>query len=178
MSVILKTPSNGSVTVSPADTASDVVVTVPARAGNLAVDGPAFSAYANGGQTLTNSTFTKIQCSTEQFDTNSNYDAATNFRFTPTVAGYYIFSTQASIISTVSITRIIPAIYKNGVAVAYGNDSTATATDRAVLTWLAYMNGSTDYVEFYAFAMGTGTLTASVDNGLGNFFQGFLARAA
>ena len=44
MSVILKTPSNGSVTVSPADTASDVVVTVPAvnstldtlaRAGNV-----------------------------------------------------------------------------------------------------------------------------------------------
>jgi len=30
MSVKLKTPSNGSVTLAPADTASDVVVTVPA----------------------------------------------------------------------------------------------------------------------------------------------------
>jgi hypothetical protein len=35
MSVILKTPSNGSVTVSPADTASDVVVTVPAVTATL-----------------------------------------------------------------------------------------------------------------------------------------------
>jgi hypothetical protein len=138
---------------------------------------PAFSAYANGGQTLSNNTFTKMQCSTEQFDTNSNFDTA-NYRFTPTVAGYYNFSVQASITATTNVTRIIPAIYKNGAAAVYGNDITATGASRATLTWLAYMNGSTDYVEFYAYATGTGTITANIDSGLGNFFQGYLVRRA
>jgi hypothetical protein len=39
--------------------------------------------------TITSNTFTKVQINTEEFDTNSNFDSTTNYRFTPTVAGYY-----------------------------------------------------------------------------------------
>ena len=50
---------------------------------------PAFSAYGTAYQSLANNTYTKIQYNTKDFDTNSNYDNTTNYRFTPTVAGYY-----------------------------------------------------------------------------------------
>ena len=51
---------------------------------------PAFSVYLSSNQTgVTNSTSTKIQFNTKVFDTNSNFDSSTNYRFTPTVAGYY-----------------------------------------------------------------------------------------
>ena len=57
---------------------------------NVAGNGPAFYAYRTATQTgIASATFTKIQLNVELFDTNSNYDNVTNYRFTPTVAGYY-----------------------------------------------------------------------------------------
>lgn len=54
--------------------------------------GPAFSAYRGGpNQALTTGTYTKVQLNIEEFDTNNNFDSSTNYRFTPTVAGYYQF---------------------------------------------------------------------------------------
>ena len=50
---------------------------------------PAFSAYQSSSQSISNSTFTKIQLQTKEFDTNSNFDNTTNYRYTPTIAGYY-----------------------------------------------------------------------------------------
>ena len=43
---------------------------------------PAFHAYLNSSQTISNSTFTKINFNTKLFDTNSAYDNSTNYRFT------------------------------------------------------------------------------------------------
>jgi len=51
--------------------------------------GPAFRASINSDLGVSVSTWTKVPFDTEEFDTNSNYDNATNYRFTPTVAGYY-----------------------------------------------------------------------------------------
>ena len=52
---------------------------------------PAFEAYlgGSGGQSLSNDTVTKIQFNTEVFDSDGTYDASTNYRFTPGVAGKY-----------------------------------------------------------------------------------------
>lgn len=61
MSIVLKTPSNGSVTLAEQDTASDVTVTIPATTGNAVVSTPdlAYSPYTgfrnriiNGGMTI------------------------------------------------------------------------------------------------------------------------------
>ena len=50
---------------------------------------PAFQAYRSSTQTISGSTWTKVQFNTEIYDTDSDYDNSTNYRFTPTVAGKY-----------------------------------------------------------------------------------------
>jgi hypothetical protein len=151
-------------------------ITTPA--GLLINNAPAFSAYASVSQTITNGVATKLQANTEEFDTNGNYDNATNYRFTPTVAGYYQVSGQISATSSVTVTRIIPVIYKNGTAFKYGVDMTVTIASRSAVSSLIYFNGSTDYVELYTLLIGTGTLSTSINAPFDNYFQGVLVRGA
>ena len=87
----------GILTVAAPNTNSNYTLTLPAETGTMLTSvstviqngGPTFSAYLSSGQTISNATHTKIQYNTEEWDTNNNYDNATNYRFTPTVAGYY-----------------------------------------------------------------------------------------
>jgi len=141
-------------------------------ASNVAGNGPAFSAYPSGSQSVTANTFTKLQYNTKEFDTNSNYDNATNYRFQPTVAGYYSF-TAGAILSTV-VSRVILSFYKNGTSfkafdISYVLNTVSGAS-------LIYLNGSTDYVELYGFA--TGTTPAFFNSSIYAFFQASLVRAA
>ncbi len=50
---------------------------------------PAFQAYLGAKQTVSSGTTTKINLNTEVFDSDSMYDASTNYRFLPTTAGKY-----------------------------------------------------------------------------------------
>jgi hypothetical protein len=140
---------------------------------------PAFSAYLGTTQTVTTSVFTKVQCNTIEFDTNSNYDNATNYRFTPTVAGYYQVSGQIAT-SAVTNSTSISAIYKNGVAFKYGNffASATTTAARANVSALIYMNGSTDYIELYGYCAGTGMVSFLTNPNADNYFQAVLVRGA
>lgn len=162
----------GNVTVSGAITATGGVI----QGANAA---PAFSAYLLSTQTITSSTWTKVQCGTEEFDTNGNYDNVTNYRFTPTVAGYYQFNGRISNGPSTSPSGAYVSIYKNGAAAKYGGSQALTSPqyDEGVnASVLIYMNGSTDYVELYAYITAT---TAVLQNGASLcFFQGFLARSA
>ena len=132
-------------------------VTQATLATPVAGNGPAFSAYLSANQTgISNSTWTKIQLNTEEFDTNSCFDSSTNYRFTPTVAGYYQIDSSLSFNASVvnpTFTRV--GIYKNGslYKVAYCPGSTA---DRVVpnISCLVYLNGTTDYVELYGYMVG------------------------
>jgi hypothetical protein len=142
-------------------------------AANGIQSGPAFSAYANGATSITGGAFTKIPCNIEEFDTNLNYDNATNYRFTPTVAGYYQINGQIQITSAIT-TRLIAILYKNGSPFKYGVDLNA-ACYSTVVSALIYLNGSTDYVELYAYTAITATLSSA---GLGPYFQASLTRSA
>ena len=77
---------------------------------------PAFFAYAGSNQTITNNTWTKIEVNTEDLDSGSKYDHSSNYRFTPTVAGRYVFQFGAQIFtsSQTDINYIQVAVYKNG----------------------------------------------------------------
>jgi hypothetical protein len=148
----------------------------------LAPTGPAFSAERASSQTFTQNTFTKVLCQTENFDTNSNYDNSTNYRFTPTVAGYYQFNGTLTIISTSTNNRQILAFFKNNSQALRPVDlytSPGSATTMFNGSGLIYMNGSTDYVELFVYVTGAGTLSVAA-NGAGELstFSGFLARAA
>ena len=83
--------------------------------GGAITNTPAFEAHSNADQTISDNTYTKVSLQTEIFDTDSKYDASSNYRFTPTIAGKYFvygsarFETDASQMQLGST-----AIYKNG----------------------------------------------------------------
>ena len=147
-------------------------------AGNVGATGPAFGVYLNGNQAIPNATYTKIQFNTKEFDTNSNYDATTNFRFQPTVAGYYqidaAFFRTASVFTNSTETALL--LYKNGSSfkVLQSVYSQVFALGGAALV---YANGSTDYFEIYILQNTGGSINLSGAQG-NTWFQGFLARAA
>jgi len=113
---------------------------------------PAFSAYANAGQTISAGTFTKVAINTEIFDTNNNFDNTSNYRFTPTVAGYYQVNGSVSC-GTTGAVELIAAVYKNGSIYTRGtnvNMTSATFGDSVVtFNEVMYLNGSTDYIELW-----------------------------
>jgi hypothetical protein len=176
MSLVLQSTGGGSVSIVEPTTASNFTQTLPASTGTVMVSGnmPAFSAYGSS-QTVTGSTYTKVACNVEEFDTNSNYDT-TNYRFTPTVAGYYQVTGQISYTSSVTARAII-VIYKNGSAFKFGNDADVQVNSLNV-TALMYFNGSTDYAELYGWIAGTGTLEFQGTLGTNTYFQASMVRSA
>lgn len=139
---------------------------------------PAFSAYrSSSNQSLTSALWAKVQCQTEEFDTASAYDNATNYRFTPQVAGYYQVSGGLYYTAT-GLTNVGAAIYKNGASFKLGTTVGMPSTNEggASVSALIYMNGSTDYVELFGYAAGT---TPAVYAGQNlSYFQAVLVRVA
>jgi hypothetical protein len=169
----------GTLTIAAPNTNSNFTLTLPQTTATLNVNGPAFSAYANTNQTITSNTFTKIQINTEEFDTNSNFDSTTNYRFTPTVAGYYQVSGSVNNYSSTSPTRVLAVIYKNGTAYKRffdGAVSTGTFYANSQGSALVYLNGSSDYIELYGLIVAT-TAIVNTDSSY-VYFQASMVRGA
>jgi len=141
-------------------------ITSVTGAASLCTAGPAFSAYASSGTSLTGSSSTKILFQTTVFDTNSNYSSS---RFTPTVAGYYQINCGFQAASSVDNQLYI---YKNGSVFYQGQESTTAGSS---LSSLVYCNGSTDYIEIYAYVGTTGTCATGATK---TWFNGCLMRSA
>lgn len=141
--------------------------------------GPAFSAYASNTQnSLSNGTFTKVQLATEVFDTNSNFDNTTNYRFTPTIAGYYLISAIASLSTLLNTGGTAACIYKNGSLYTQGSTvGTNNMYPTASISSVIYLNGSTDYIELYVFN-GTGGAANLMSVSYLTNMSGTLVRAA
>ena len=158
-------------------TGSTAVVSQAMLAAGVAGNGPAFSAYKNSGaQSITTATFTKLTFDTEDFDTNSNF---TSSRFTPTVAGYYQISAGLSTSGSGAQTRALLSVYKNGSPLCTLQDLSVTSF-RYGGSILAQMNGTTDYLEIYAYIVGTSLIAESGLGGTGynTFFQAAMIRSA
>jgi hypothetical protein len=159
-------------------------ITVANQTGTLNVAGPSFSVYPSVSQSLTSGVATKLQLNTEIFDTNSNFDSTTNYRFTPTVAGYYqinggmliAFSTNNGFLTFCSI-------FKNGTeynrgSMYYVSAGTSIAQGSSVSA-VVFCNGSTDYLELYVRAdSSTGTRTTETASSAFNYFSGSFLRGA
>jgi hypothetical protein len=162
---------SGTVTGITAGGLPDAIITQPELATGVAGTGPAFSATQTSAQTPTSSTNTKVVFNSETFDTNGNYDPTTNYRFTPTVAGYY--QINLVIASAVSSTLSFASIYKNGSSAIRGFQTNATAYNYPA-SGLLYLNGSTDYVEAYIYmTVGVGLDTSGL-----SLFSASLVRSA
>ena len=169
-SVVLSGDTSGIVSLTVPAVAGTNTVTFPAATGTVMVSGnmPAFSAYANASQTVTNNVFTKVALQVKEFDTANCFDNTTNYRFTPNVAGYYQVNAQLVLVGTVATTQAIVSVYKNGSANSWGinvNPSASLASNGSTnisYSTLVYLNGSTDYIELYGYYYGTtGTCTFS-----------------
>ena len=181
-SVVISGNTSGTITLDAPAVAGTTTLTLPATSGTVMVNGPAFSAYlAGSSQTVTSATWTKATLDTELFDTNNNFASS---RFTPTVAGYYQINGVVRCTSSVTFSRYIVGIWKNGAEYLRSSETvftSALATQiQAGSGCVVYLNGSTDYVELYGFITGTGTLTFANDGGQAftSFMSGCLVRGA
>ena len=111
---------------------------------------PAFLANLTANQTIANATYTKVQLNNKVLDTNNNYDNSTNYRFTPTTAGYYWLSASGRFDGGGSATPHRHQIRKNNIAVSQIQTvwSNATAT-QYIVSGIHYANGSSDYFEYF-----------------------------
>ena len=189
-SVIIAGDTSGTVTLAAPAVSGTTTLTLPATTGtvltsattqsglpsNIAGNGPAFSAYNAGQQSINASTDTKVVFNAEDFDTANCFDSSTNYRFTPTVAGYYQFNTNVYQ-GGAAYSYIWVKFLKNGVAVIEANRISYTGQCEVNGSGLIYLNGSTDYVEVYARSQGAGTTLGASDKQFMNF-SGFLARGA
>jgi len=141
----------------------------------------AFSAINNVEQTVTGGVWSKVQLPIEQFDTNGFFDNATNYRFQPTIPGIYQIDAQIKFGSTIYLTTLISVIAKNGQLDGRYDmrvDNVNGLGNTQILNGcrLVYMNGTTDYIELYAYSVGAGTLTVSEGSGNTSYLQGFYVR--
>jgi hypothetical protein len=139
--------------------------------------GPAFSAYANSGLSVTSATATKVQINTKEFDTNAAFDNTTNYRYTPQTAGYYQVSGTLTVGVTTGTSGYV-AVYKNGSVFKNGTSMTLTSGNFSVAAFtvndLIYLNGSTDYIELWGSV--TGTSPSFTSGAAQTNFSAFLAR--
>ncbi len=142
------------------------------------VYGPAFCAYLASTQTVASGTPTKVALANEVFDTNGCFDTTLN-RFLPDVAGYYDFTARVLANSTTASSYSTSLLYKNGALILAGPIFYSSGTNNlsSSVSGLIFLNGTTDYVEFWATQSGTGTNTFQPTSS-NTYFSGFLARPA
>jgi hypothetical protein len=191
-SIVLAGNTSGSITISSPSVSGSNTLTLPANTGTVittastfAGTGPAFSAYQSSSQNFNQATWTKIQFQTENFDTNNCFDSTTNYRFTPTVAGYYqVTGSVGQNFSTTGPTNSQVGIYKNGSLYAQNGLDTTYSASTVRLYWngqgvssLIYMNGSTDYIELYTYQNG-GSGASTTANSTFTYFSAVMVRSA
>jgi hypothetical protein len=177
--LILNGSTSGSVTLSSPAVSGTTTLTLPTTSGTVLtsastqVTGPAFSAYQSSATSLSSGAFTKVLFATEEFDTNNNFASST---FTPTVAGYYQVNGAVNIDTITGL--FIAAIYKNGSRYKDGVWINVVAQQtKSLVSSVVYCNGTTDYLEIYAFNSGStaNTVNTAVQ---GSYFNAVLVRAA
>ena len=132
----------------------------------------AFEVYMNVHQAFSAATWTKVAFNATVFDTTSEFNTSNN-RFQPSVAGYYQINTTLYISG---IPRGIVRLYKNGVSFKYGPDvDTGNGQIRNIAaSWLVYLNGTTDYLELFAWRSTAGNVLGA--NTQYSLLSGFLAQ--
>ena len=149
--------------------------------GKKAVNGPAFSAYANNTlQTITSGSQQKVLFQTEEFDTDNCY---TNSRFTPNVEGYYQLNAQVRLDGSSGTGEIMVVIYKNTSEHRRGinQQGTSIATNffAQQVSSLVYANGTTDYFEIKVQqTSGSSMSVTAVSSPAITWFNGAMVRGA
>lgn len=102
-----------------------------------------------GAQTLSNNTFTKVQLSSAVLDPYSDTDTVTNYRWTPSKAGYYLLIGTLSWAAGTASGLVEAWIQKNSGSILSNKVTAISAAQTQFVIGLAQANGSTDYFELY-----------------------------
>ena len=162
-------------------TLPDNTGTIITTASTFAGTGPAFSAYQSVQQTgIASATGTKITFTTEEYDTASCYTSST---FTPNVEGYYQINACIQMAVAATTASLVASIYKNGAVYKTGNSGNGNTVGGGInaaanVSSLVYCNGSTDYIEIYAYGSNNGSSYSIAINVDRTYFNGVLVRAA
>jgi hypothetical protein len=117
-------------------------------------------------QSIVISTYTKLIMSNTTYNMGFCYDNTTG-RFTPTLAGWYVITGKLNPVTLSPQIRLF--IYKNGVLEKYLNVALSP-----IGTAMVYCNGTTDYLELWAFSAGAFICDGISTN---NYFEGYYLRS-
>lgn len=129
-------------------------------------------AYRNAAQDIDASEVTKVSIDTISRDTESVIDIA-NSRIIPNLPGDYIVMGNVRAIDVPDGKRVNAMIYKNSVLVSYGtfDNQGAAGPSSSSASDLIYMNGTTDYLELYAYNNHTSALALRVGQPYQNYIS-------
>ena len=139
----------------------------------------AFMAYLSAAQTgIADGVETKVQFNTVLYQSGSDYDNSTNYRWTPTTSGKYIIYAQISYYSGfVSNVYFLQAtIQRNGANIGYKdmdyrNNQTGYGGTLSMMT-TASMNGSSDYCEAFGYMTGANVTAQQFNGGINTSYFG------
>jgi len=185
VNTIKKADGTGSITV-PADSGTLLTSASTISASQVTESVPAFQAYrssGDGNQTIPAATHTKMQMATEEFDFGGFYDATTNYRFQPTIAGYYYLGVSAKARAATNVNQAVLSIFKNGSMhsnIFQVDPASPYVYNKVQLHagMMVYANGSTDYFEAYIYIDGSGDKYIEGGSTRSSGFYGYLVRAA
>lgn len=103
-------------------------------------------------QSINDTTFTKVQFDSEDYDSLNEFDSSTNYRFTVTTTGYYLIHANLEYSSLSDGKMIRVAIYKNGTKVGRERVAiTGVSADLSVSATDILSLAATDYIEIFAY---------------------------
>lgn len=116
-------------------------------------------------QSINSSTFTKVAFATEVADADTVFDAATNNRFQPNVAGVHNISYGAHFEAVVDTSLALVLLYKNGSvhARAYQGQGAAAKTIGGGGSFPVSANGTSDYFEVFVWQDTGGAVNLAAD---------------
>tara|TARA_B100000989_G_C19399792_1_gene409435 strand:- start:27 stop:545 length:519 start_codon:yes stop_codon:yes gene_type:complete len=147
--------------------------TVTGAGGNMK---PVFSVKLSSNQTMSDATFAKAAFASEQYDADGVFDATTNYRFTPTSSGKYFINVSARIFDANGrLYESVGELRKNGSTVADTQKDLRLSSGFGYshnlrLTHIESMNGTGDYLEYFVYIDGGGSLR--IDSNY-SYFQAF-----
>lgn len=116
---------------------------------NVVGNGPTYGAAGATLQSIAANTEVKLNATLEVWDTAGCYDS-TNSRFQPSVAGYYQFNCIFEVQGANNAVGALVSIRKNNSSVGISScNGGPNNYPRATISALVYLNGTTDYIEYW-----------------------------
>lgn len=146
-------------------------IKTPSPTAAVNIDNPyKFSVYRNAAKAAVATTETKVEFDTELYDTNSNFDSTTNFRYTAPVSGFYHFDWGFGV-SVITPSRLFATLYKNNSPIQRSTDVASSVQGVSGSCLVQATAG--DYFEiFYYSSTAGGTYASSTYKD--THFTGFL----